>query len=98
MWLGQFWIHVLLETCALTFHLHVHVAWIVLDTCTCGLDSFGYMIFWILLDIYVVLDLHVLLDIYVLLDTCTFGDMYIDISLTCTCGLDSFGYMYMWLG
>ena len=49
MWLGKFWIHVLLETCTLTFHLHVHVAWIVLDSCgdTCTSGYFWiYMYFW----------------------------------------------------
>ena len=69
---GYFWIymyfciHVLLETCTLTFHLHVHVAWIVLD-------SFGYMYFLLLLDIYVLLDTFGYI--------CIFGDMYIDISV-----------------
>ena len=48
--------------------IHVHVAWIVLDTCTCGLDSFGYMYFSILLNIYVLLDTFGYI--------CTFGYMY----------------------
>ena len=40
---------IVLDTCTLTFHLHVHVAWIVLDSCgdTCTSGYFWiYMYFW----------------------------------------------------